>query len=58
MNEGILRVARGRQPASFVPSESIESVFSIMGISRDVPVVVYSGPGTSLAHTIFRGGTL
>jgi len=45
MNEGILRVARGRQPASFVPPESIESVFSSMGISRDVPVVVYSGPG-------------
>lgn len=45
MNEGLLRVARRRQPASFVPAESIEVIFRSMGISGDVPVVVYSGPG-------------
>ncbi len=45
MNEGLLRATRRRQPASFVPAASIEIIFGTTGISREVPVVVYSGPG-------------
>jgi len=45
MNEGLLRVQSGRNPAAYVPPEAIEPSFQSMGLDPDVPVVVYTGTG-------------
>lgn len=67
MNEGLLRVPFKGRPATYVPSESIEAIFSRVGLKLDVAIVVYTGTGpfkgwgdgleqTMMAYSLARFG--
>ncbi len=45
LNEGLLRSAWNGLPAMYVPSESLQPVFSRAGLEPNRPVVIYSGAG-------------
>lgn len=45
MNEGLLRVSLRGRPGVYAPKESLQIVFSRVGLDPDVPVVVYTAPG-------------
>ncbi len=67
LNEGLLRVPQKGLPAQYVPSQSIEAVFSRVGLKPEVPVALYTGTGafkgwgdgleqTMVAYTLARFG--
>jgi thiosulfate/3-mercaptopyruvate sulfurtransferase len=45
LNEGLLRSASNGLPATYVPPETIQSLFSRSGLDENGPVVIYSGAG-------------
>ena len=45
MNEGLLRVSDGVQPAAYVSPQSIEADLCRLGLAASIPVMVYTGKG-------------
>lgn len=45
MNEGLLRVNRGGQPAVFISPQTAQGLFSRLGLQPDRKVLVYTGAG-------------
>jgi thiosulfate/3-mercaptopyruvate sulfurtransferase len=58
VNEGLLRIHLHRQPAMYVPEESIQVLFRRVGLEPDTPVVIYTGPGPFSTGTAGMGDGL
>lgn len=44
-NQNLLRVPLKGRPGGYIPTKSIEPLFSRVGMKADTPVVVYTGVG-------------